>query len=111
MQWFGVRPRVATRRVGGDDHGWRDVVPIGRIRAHYALAFDAKAAIAFPARRDRRTGGPIKHLAPTLTEVASRSFEASTAWGRLEITIETERFGADVQSTRAASARVLTVGG
>ena len=55
LQWFTVLPRVATR-VGGDDHGWRDVVPIGRIRTHYALALDAKAAIAFPARRDRRTG-------------------------------------------------------
>ena len=44
-------------------------VPIGRTYTHNALAFDAKPAAAFPAWRDCGTGGPIKHVAPTLAEV------------------------------------------
>ena len=59
---------MATR-VGGDDHGWCDFVDIGRTHTHYELALDAKAAIAFPARRDRGIDSQIRHIAPTLTEV------------------------------------------
>ena len=105
MQRFTVLPRVATR-VGGDDHGWCDFVDIGRTHTHYELALDAKAATAFPARRESGTGGPTRHVAQTLTEVLCRYVEASTARGQHDTTIATERFGADVQSNRAASARV-----
>ena len=94
--------------MGGDDHGWCDFVDIGRTHTHCALALDAKAATAFPARRDCGTGDPIRHVAPTLTEVLRLYVEASTAWKRLNITIETERLVAAVQSHRAASARGLT---
>ena len=41
---------------------------IGRISTHYALVLDAKAAIAFPARRECGTGGPTRHVAQTLTK-------------------------------------------
>ena len=77
---------------------------IGRTYTHYASPLDAKALTGFRARRYRGTGGPIRHVAPTLTELLRLYVEASTAWGRTDTTNEAERFGAAVLSLGAASA-------
>ena len=78
---------------------------IGGTHPHYALPWDAKALTGFRTRRYRGTGGPIRHVALTLTEVLRLYVEASTAWGRTDTTNEAERFGAAVLSLGAANAR------